>query len=220
MTPPTFADAVRPVYNRLLRPFLPRKWTVINGVAVRNSRLLDVRDHYPERMAGFLEAIEEVVDPGDTVVDIATGRAVAAVTAARAGATVRSYEGSQEMIEVAEETVEAARVDEIEIIHAVVGEPVDVWGETDGVPRVPPSELPAHDMLVLDCEGAEVYILECMEEYPRSAVIEPHPNHGAPTWRVYEVLDELGYDVELREHAPYQPEKDTLVARAGGRADG
>jgi hypothetical protein len=59
------------------------------------------------RTAGFLEAIERVVRPGDVVVDIGTGTGVLAVAAARAGARrVYAIEAGP-MVGVARQVVEA-----------------------------------------------------------------------------------------------------------------
>lgn len=202
------------VYNCTVRPYLPRKWGVLNGVAVRDFKLLDLDDHQPRWKAGFLEAIRECVRPGDTVVDVAAGKGVAAVIAARQGADVVSYEASEERVGLARETVKSAAVDGVRIEHALVGDPIDVWGSVGGVSSLPPSDLPECDLLQLDCEGAEISILEGLTQAPRTVVVETHPNKQVPTEETRGVLESAGYRVEEREYeAGREDGKCVLVGR-------
>lgn len=206
---------VKPIYNRL-RPYLPRKWGVMGGVAVRDFRLFDRDDCQPEYSAGLLKAIEDEVESGDTVVDIATGRGVAAVIAARQGADVISYEGSARMVEVARETLEASRVDSVTIEHAIVGEPLDIWGVPDGAEEVQPPDLPECDVMILDCEGSESHILYCLQNLAETVIVETHPQKTTYVTPPSVRLEDMGYHVDRREYRPDRPAKRVLVATRGG----
>jgi hypothetical protein len=54
--------------------------------------------------------------------------------------------------------------------------------------------LPDCDVLVLDCEGTEIEILEEMEIKPRAVIVETHGMNGATEEAVRERLDSAGYD--------------------------
>lgn len=204
------------VYNKTVRKALPRKWIVYNDVPVKDGRLFDVTGHLPNQQAGLLDAIDELVQHEDHVVDVATGRGVAAVHEARAGATVTSFEASREMIEVAETTLAAADVDEaVSIEQALVGEPQDVWGDASDARVVHPSDLPEADVLVLDVEGAETDILDCEFGDPRAVIVETHPKFGAATAEVESLLAEAEYTTDIREYEPDDDSSKRVVVGQG-----
>jgi len=206
--------SLKSFYNAV-RPHLPKRWQVYNGVAVRDAAIADATDHLPEFKAGLKTAIHEGVRGGDRVIDIAAGRGVAAVWAARAGArAVTSYEASPEYVAIARQTADAAGVaNVVDVEHALVGEAIDVWtDDLEGVPTIAPAALPACDVLQLDCEGAELSILDELEQRPRSIIVESHPEFGAETDAVEARLRRLGYDTDRLEYEPARAEKDVLVA--------
>lgn len=208
-------DTIQRGYNATIRSYLPRKWGVVAGVPVRDFRLLDRQDWQPGKMIGFITAIEENVSPGDVVVDVASGRGIAAVTAARADAeTVRSYEASGDMVSLARETVNANRVDDVVTVHhAVVGETRNVWGKMYGADVLAPDDLPLCDVLQLDCEGAELSILNGIDQGPQTIIVETHPVFDSPTKPCVIKLEEMGYEINLRYYQDGEPEKDVIVAR-------
>ena len=55
-------ELVRSLYNRTVRPYLPRKFGVYNGVAVKNIRLLDTTDEYPNYEKPLLAATRNGTD--------------------------------------------------------------------------------------------------------------------------------------------------------------
>lgn len=206
---------IRAAYNRTVRPLairlFGRRPADFNGVTVRYPALTDLTrrfDHKPEMMALLDRAVRE----GDHVVEVGTGRGALAVHAARLGATVTSHEGSQRLVERAEETADMNGVaDDVQVEHAIVGEPVDVWGETEGVSRRSAAELPRADVLVLDCEGSELSIIDGLDQRPRAIVVETHASQEAPTADVIETLEANGYRVEASR--PMGPGKDAVMAR-------
>jgi hypothetical protein len=193
-------------YFGLLRPRFPYTAVDYNGVIVRNAKLFDryvpgQRADRPNYESGVVDALERHVDAGDSVVVIGGGWGVTAVRAARktgAAGSVVVYEASKEMTARVAETLALNGVeDRVDLTNAVVGHGVDVWGEaTDDV--VHPSELPECDVLVLDCEGAEVDVLVDMAIDPRVIAVETHGLYDAPSNEVAALLEERGYTVTNR----------------------
>lgn len=189
---------LRTLYNRLLRPYLPRKIAVYNGVPVRNIKLLDQSDVYPTYEEALLEGIRQQVQADDEVVIVGGGLGVSTVVAARQcgpGGSVVTFEGSPERASLAGETLALSNLQErASIREAIVGPEIAVHGETGDVSTVSPEDLPDCDVLVLDCEGAE---LEILEEPPdaRAIVVETHRFLDAPEEDVRALLDRHGYEV-------------------------
>lgn len=216
-------STLRYPYNALIRPHIPRKIGVLNGVAVRWPRLLDIDDHTSDWKAGTVGAVQETVSAGDTVVEIGGGFGVCTVWAAReAGRNgqgqVITYEAAKNRVDVIRETIGLNEVDDsVTVRHAVVGESVDVFGEMAGASEVPPSDLPEGDVLVMDCEGAELEILKRIREdtewRPRELVVETHGFAGAPTEEVVGNLENLSYTTDVRGMAsPHgSPEEDNQI---------
>lgn len=211
---------IQQTYNEVLRDKVPRVFGVYAGVPVRNAPILDRTKNHPNYKYGFLRSIEEGVDDGDTVCLVGFGRGVSSVYAVRAGAAeVIAYEGAREMIEVGLETLEMQGLESrVSIRHAIVGDAIDLYGTPEGAGTVSPADLPNCDVLVLDCEGAEIGILDDLESPPDRIIVETHPPKGAPDDRVRELLSELGYaTIEANEYEPDRPEKSVLVATDPGQ---
>jgi hypothetical protein len=85
------------------------------------------------------------------------------------------------------------------IKNKIIGKPVHIPGSISDLPLTEPSELPACDILELDCEGAESYILKNMTIKPRTIITETHGCYGAPEEEVKSILSKLGYDITSRE---------------------
>lgn len=224
-TEPTRLDRGRTVlqraYNRLVRPHLPYKIGVFNGVPARRVRLLDRTDEFPEYEAALIDAVRATVEPGDVVVVIGGGYGVSSVVAARRAGrdgSVVTYEPTQERFPFIEETATLNRVVErIDARRALVGPGVKLDGDGGGADRVDPVELPDCDVLELDCEGAEADVLRELRIRPRTIVVETHGCFGTPSDETRAVLDSLGYDVV--DERPDEPERDIHVLVAERRTD-
>lgn len=207
---------VRKVYDDHVRDRLPRKIGVYNGIPVRDRALLDVTDEQPDYEGALVAAVRWYVTTGDNVVVVGGGRGVSTVSAARAtGPTgeVDSFEGGDEQFVLLEETLELNRVDEWTSVHrAVVGNDVDVYGDTRESAMVEPSGLPECDVLVLDCEGAEVGVLDGLQQQPRTIIVETHGFLGTPETEVREVLSHHGYEVVKRQ--PEYEDRGVIVLTA------
>lgn len=208
--------AVRRWYNGAVRDRLPRKLGLYNGVVARQPRLFDATDHLPDYKATLLAHVREAVDAGETVVVVGGGKGIASVVAARAaGETghVVTYEASESQAEICRETMALNGVaDRTSVETALVGPAKGVYGDDVGE-RVAPADLPPHDALVMDCEGAELAILPALgalddERAPETVVVETHPEYGATLPAVRERLREAGYEPVTADEATW--------AEAGG----
>jgi hypothetical protein len=129
---------------------------------------------------------------------VGAGNGVTTAVAARAATAGRviCYEGDPTGMRATARTLEASGVAErVTLHHAVVGAAVRVYGSAPAKTLVAPSELPRCDVLELDCEGAEMLILDTMTIQPRVIAVETHGCYGAPTREVKALLERRGYDV-------------------------
>lgn len=173
--------------RRVIRDWLfNNRIAVYNGVAVRDRSPFLVHDHEPEFKADLVGTVREAVEAGDDVVIVGGGRSVVAVHAAREGGNVTVYEAADEMVSLSA-GVRYLNSVEFDIRHAVVGAPIDVFGDDSHAVRVDPASLEG-DVLVLDCEGAERSILPDVSGF-RNTIVETHPAKGSSTDDVLELTD-------------------------------
>jgi hypothetical protein len=200
------AVAFKVSYRRYIRPILPSlKYIYYNDVVVGEQKLLDpivpFRPHpgpnLPKYEEPLVNAIEAFVLEGDTVVEIGGGWGVGTVTAARnAGNTgfVHCYEATKFNVDCVRETVEFNGMTErVALHHGIVGPGISLVGNRGDPMDVSPTDIPECDVLVLDCEGAELAILTEMTVHPRVVIVETHGHRGSPTAEVREIAEENGY---------------------------
>lgn len=190
-------------YNRFLRERLPRKIVICNGVPTLQGRLLDRTIEIPEYEEELVEQLKQIAKEGDEVVIVGGGYGVSAVHAADyigGDGYVTVFEASPEHINIIQQTLRWSDVEQnVDIKEAVVGGITkNVYGDSDIAASLDSSELPHCDILELDCEGAEITILENLSIKPRAIVVETHPHYDAPRGEVEELLHEQGYEV-IRE---------------------
>lgn len=177
-------NVIRKAYNAFFRKFLPKKISVHNGVPVNDhARLFDLSEEFPKYEEALISAIRQQVREGDRVVIIGGGMGVSTVAAAettgRSG-VVETYEGSTDQFEILKNTICLNKQWEeyINLSHQVVGDfseySSNTYGNIGGADIINPSALPEADVLVLDCEGAEVSILANMSISPRIIIVETH----------------------------------------------
>lgn len=217
-------QALQYSYNNLVRPHLPRKISVYNGVSIRYIRFLDFTDHVPDWKEGTVSSVKDTVTCGDRVVEIGSGFGVCTVWAARRAGDdggVTTYEASENRYGILNETLRLNGVsNRVETNHALVGEKIDVFGELATADEIYPVDLPQCDVLITDCEGAEMQILSALRDQdgfnPRSMVIETHGFAGASTDAVIDELQEQGYEItSIKDASPYgSPEEDNKVVTA------
>ena len=200
---------VRQVYDRAVRPSLPRRTVLYNGVPVPAARALDtvVPWHTPEprpnHEAALIAGIRDHVRPGDDVVVVGGGSGASSVVAGRqTGPTgsVTTFEGSADEVALTAATIELSDVSAwTTVTHAVVGRARSLRGASGDATTVAPDGLPDCDVLVLDCEGAEVDILRDGAVSSRVVIVETHGIYDAPPDRVADLLANAGYTVRSRE---------------------
>lgn len=153
----------------------------------------------PRYERALVEGLRRSVRPGDTVVNIGGGAGIIAIIAARlAGSSgkVICYEGSRDQHREIEANLAVNGVRNVELHHRIVAQPVNVYGDAaQHAASIPPADLPACDVLEMDCEGSEIEILETMRIKPRTIIVETHGLFGAPTARVAALLESRGYEV-------------------------
>jgi hypothetical protein len=206
--------AVGYLYRRTIRKLLPTIAEVrYSGIPISRERKFgDVKlpvfliPHPLEDIADYeqtlIDALKSEIRVGDSVTIVGGGEGVTAVVAAQAvGETgsVVCFEGGGWGVQKVKATgIRNKMSRRLTVKHAVVGEAINVYGDPAQLSTlvVAPAELPACDILELDCEGAEIVILRNMTIRPRVIVVETHGFYGAPTVVVKEILEELGYAVE------------------------
>jgi len=192
---------IKSAYNTWLRPHLPRKLGLFNGVVVRQPKLLDRMDVQPDYERTCVKHTRNSVQPGDTVVSVGGGCGVSQVHAANAagpGGEVIVYEASPDIAEKVRETVELNDpAAPIEVRAQAVGDSEVRWGG-EPVDTLHPADLPTADVLELDCEGAELDIIPHLEpeRYP-TVVCETHGFLGAGRDRVTRLFREQRYRVAI-----------------------
>jgi hypothetical protein len=156
----------------------------------------------PDYEEALVEGLRRLVRPGDRVVVVGGGSGVTSVVAAQAAGVsgqVWSYEASESKVTWMRSTCALNRklrpMAPLQLVHAFVGATRPAVDTTSGVVALEPNMLPACDVLQLDCEGAELGILEGMTIRPRGLVVETHGVFGAPTPAVQKLIESRGYGV-------------------------
>ncbi|MCO8266124.1 FkbM family methyltransferase [Haloferax prahovense] len=187
--------SVNYIYNNTIREALPRKVSEFSGVKVKKERLFDLRADRPNYKPRQVSALTERVGETDSVGIIGGGWGVSAVIAAEHGERVTVYEASDEQVEHVKTTLALNGADtNTDVVHGLVAEGRNVYGDSSAA-VVSPGDLPAFDVLEMDCEGAEVPILRGLTCRPRVLIVETHPKFDAPDETVCELVESLGYDI-------------------------
>lgn len=195
------------VYDKILRPYLPYKVAVYNGIpAIGSVRLLDSKYEFPEYKAANIAALRKLTHAGDDVTVIGGGIGVTAVVAAQqvtSDGSVTIYEASIDEVRKIRRTLNLNKVSSnCKVNHAVVGDLFDKGGKLGNPKQISPSELDNCDALEMDCEGAELGILDELVVRPGVIIVETHPKFGSPTPEVADKLGKMGYDIREKTVDP------------------
>lgn len=174
-----------------------------NGIPVRDTYLINQDNHQPDHEKELINAIWETVKPGDDVVLLGanTGAStVHAVNATHRQGHVHAVEAADGLIHYLVETLELSNVKEyVTVYHAVIGDPVDVYGTHEKSGEISLPSLPSHDVLIMDIEGGEKQVLEELDYYsqvnPERIVVETHKMYDSGIEVVSDLLLEAGYSV-------------------------
>lgn len=193
-------EVVEYVYNETIRSHLPRKLAYMDGYIVRSPRLFDTTDVRENVQVFEVTSHRRHTRRGDTVVVVGGGNGVSAIAAAEEvgeDGSVVVYEASSDLVPALKESMALNGVDDrVAVKEAVVGKPGgNIWGPFDGSTTIPATELPVMDVLELDCEGAEMEILQDLPHRPRVLTVEAHPKFGVSIGEVESWLENEGYEV-------------------------
>jgi hypothetical protein len=149
---------------------------------------------------GEANAHHILTNEGDHVCIIGGGYGITTVHAARqvgGGGLVTVFEGG----EIASEVRQVARWNDVDdvvtVVEAIVGDPTTLYqGMADDAEVIDPADLPACDVLEMDCEGSELGILEGMQIRPRVLIVELHPTmYDARNATPVDLIEEMGYEM-------------------------
>lgn len=223
-------DQVSSFLRGYVRPFIPRITRQYNGgVRVRDYSLIDpvlgaeslLETDYKQNL---VRAVRESVSPGDDVVVVGGGFGVTTVHAYLKSnglphvkhGRITCFEPSSKRFEKTKKTVELNSAD-VDLRREAVGDVKKKIGNVSEAGFRHPSNLPDCDVLELDCEGAELEILQEMKIRPQKIVVETHEEYGSPTEDVKKVLNESGYDVvEEWPDCPATNDNVLTAKRSGG----
>jgi hypothetical protein len=174
---------------------------------------LDLSNQFEEYEAGLCKSIRNYVSSGDTVVIVGGGLGVSSIVAANYVGTdgvVHTYEASDTQYNKINATVSHNKADDrINLNHSYVSEvnkaSVKKYGSSGNATFVPAKDLPNCNVLELDCEGAEINILESMTIRPEIIVVETHGHLGSIKPDIKEILNELEYEI-IEEEAENENE--------------
>jgi hypothetical protein len=175
----------------------------LNGVSARGGTIFSqylpwLSHNRPEYESGLISALNSFVNEGDRVVVVGGGWGATAILAAKlAGVSgnVIVYEGSTFFADVVSETALLNNVQSrVEVRNSIVGSNIHIKGDTHG-DVINADELPKCDVLELDCEGAEIDILNNLEIKPRVILVESHGSKGSPSDQIASTLNEQNYTV-------------------------
>lgn len=197
------------VARSLIEEVVP--WPTVRFAGVRVPRpaggrfpwptLADSKSHYEAALIG---ALRQTVSLGDDVVIVGGGFGVSWVIAAEEAGdsgSVVCFEAAGEAAERAERTVELNGVGErVTVHHSVVETEGSTRGDEVG-DAVPLDDVGSPDVLVVDVDGAELAILDALDDSdqsPRSLVVEHHAVPGGIDYHPAETsaaVGDAGYDV-------------------------
>jgi hypothetical protein len=212
---------IRLIYADNFRWILPYKIAVYNGVIVRDcppnnpfSPTHDLEDHvsglwsniihrkpfvYKDYEKPLIDSIRKHAGVGDDVIVIGGGRGGTTVAAARQvgeNGSVTTYEAAEEKVNICKETIYLNNVEHIcDIRASIVGKSENISGDPVDVSIVPTEDLSECDILEMDCEGAELLILEELDIRPRVLIVETHGATDPLDNEVAELLNNMDYEI-------------------------
>jgi hypothetical protein len=188
------------VYRLYVRDLLPKTNStvkknnipvIVSSVPILDS-LLNIITEEPNYESNYISCMESIIHPGIDVVVVGGGWGVAATVAGQKVGTEGSvlvYEASESEVRKTKQTVKLNQTStQTQVIHAIIGDPIKLRGneDTQNAKNISLENLPAHDILLIDCDGCELFLLNNLsnlQQLPDKIVVE---HHG--------IKDEVEYD--------------------------
>jgi hypothetical protein len=203
-------------YRRTIWPKLPKtkEYGFQNGVKVPAypQRIFDkiipwhTKSYIPDFKSTNIDKVRENVKESDTVLSIGGGNGVTNVIEANQvgeGGEVIIFEASATRVKNLKATLEAnGVVNQCDVRHAIVGEGQFISGELGDPNNIAAEDLPPCNVLEMDCEGSELSILEQLDQYPETVIVETHElKEYSPYDDVIEIINLLeGYGYQTERH--------------------
>ena len=154
-----------------------------------------------------IKMIKKYVRYNDYVTVIGGGYGLTAMFAAKGAGPdgkVTIYEADSKSISTVKKTLEMHNVIErCEIIHAIIADAYELISDGETGDVIHPSEINQCDVLEMDCEGAELNIIQNLEIRPRNLIIEQHHWKASSPYSsphiIPEILSNYGYNVEVKD---------------------
>lgn len=215
-------------YIRYIRPLLPRDSVYYSGRPVAVGRKGDrflvrffpswgLPTDKPDYEAHAVHELSRYVCAGDTVVIIGGGvgrTALAAAECAGQQGTVFIFEPT-DRADIITETMRLNRiVSNWFVRRTFVGEMKRQKFDVRGADSLLPTMLPPCSVLEMDCEGAELEILQEMQVRPRIIIVETHGHFGSSTKAVVAELEKKGYTIVNKECEKDTAKSDTYIITA------
>jgi len=190
------------IYRTTLRRLMPQVGHFnINGVAVPGRRLFDGLTPsdwwcFPGNMSDYehteVEGVKQYVGGNNDVVVIGGGFGVTAVHAANnTSGEITVIEASKQRFQNLSKTFEANGVsDQIQSLFGYLGD-LHIDLDDSDIPMIAYQDVPKADIWDMDCEGAEIEILQNLPYNPSTILIETHENHD----EVIRLLEGLDYRI-------------------------
>lgn len=192
------------IHLKILRHLLPPSTFSYNGIKVANGRLFDdkfpwTKGNVPLYESALCDSLRQEVRSGDDIVVVGGGLGVTAAVAGKLTGPLGSvtvYEPDAGRYRKVLETAEMNDLEDRFTVHQCsVGGQVKIEAEVEDAEEISPTDLPECDVLEIDCEGAELRLLDNLTQRPRVIVVESHGYLGAPTEEVIARLQKLGYEI-------------------------
>jgi hypothetical protein len=191
-------------HEHVVRPYLPTKednLAKFNGVYVsyEKTKYLDAILGLVNYEGPLVRELKDCAAHANCIIIVGGGYGVSTTKAAKYSdedTEIISYEGSETMFQRLLCTLSINNVSGVNTKKKIVGDPISVASDTVTDESISPSELPASDLLILDCEGTEKQILNQMTHQPSTIIVETHGQYGSPVEDINEILLRKGYSLK------------------------
>jgi len=210
---------------RTVRPVLPTISGYYNSVEVPNKHRVGdyiltsespVKQDYE---AELIRGLEEVVELGDNVTVIGGGCGVSAVRGSRLAGdqgSVTVFEAGEEQVKQVRETLKVNDCSSFKLVQGLFYVEKNIYGSSSKAQYLEADAIPECDVLELDCEGAEIPILQDLDFKPRNIVVESHEGFEAPKDKVVSILGDQGYEILWTAVDDEEAGTDIIVAEYRG----